>query len=51
VHVTGFAPVQTPLRQVSVWVQALPSLQLVPSALLGFEQAPVVVLQVPTSWH
>jgi hypothetical protein len=51
VQVTGFPPVQTPLWQVSVRVQALPSLQLVPSALLGFEQTPVVVLQVPTSWH
>jgi len=30
VHVTGLAPVHTPDWQVSLWVQALPSLQLVP---------------------
>ena len=33
--------------QVSVCVQALPSLQAVPSAFGGFEQTPVVGLQVP----
>ena len=32
-------------------MQALLSLQLVPSLLAGFEQTPVEVLQVPTSWH
>ena len=30
---TGFAPLQTPPVQVSVWVQALPSLQALPSDL------------------
>src|SRR2546427_12450108 len=35
---TGFAPVQVPAWQVSVWVQALPSLQAVPSTLVGVEQ-------------
>src|SRR2546425_1172573 len=35
---TGFEPVQTPAWQVSVCVQALPSLQAVPSAAGGFEQ-------------
>src|SRR5437773_2614933 len=44
-------PVHTPLSQVSVRVQALPSLQDVPSALGGSEHTPVLVLQVPTSWH
>ena len=29
----------------------LPSLQTVPFAAAGFEQAPVVVLQVPAVWH
>jgi hypothetical protein len=51
VHTTGFEPVQVPDWQVSVWVQALPSLQVVPLVLAGFEHTPVPVLQVPTSWH
>src|SRR5207245_2396302 len=46
-----FAPVQTPAWHVSVCVQASPSLQLVPSALLGLEQVPLAGSQVPTSWH
>jgi hypothetical protein len=36
---------------VSVWVQALPSLQGAPSDLLGFEQVPVDGLHVPAVWH
>jgi hypothetical protein len=32
-------------------VQALPSSQPVPSALLGFEQTPVAWSQVPATWH
>jgi hypothetical protein len=48
---TGLLPVQVPAWQVSVWVQALPSLQVVPSAALGLEQMPVVVSQVPATWH
>jgi hypothetical protein len=36
---------------VSLVVQALPSLQVVPSAMGGFEQAPEVGLQVPAVWH
>src|SRR2546427_795162 len=51
VQTTGLLPVHTPLSQVSVCVQALPSLQAVPSALGGFEHMPVLVLQVPASWH
>jgi hypothetical protein len=47
VHVTGFAPWHIPLWHVSVCVHALPSLQFVPSARVGLEQAPVLVLQVP----
>src|SRR2546427_123968 len=47
----GFEPVQTPDSQVSVCVQALPSVQLVPSVALGFEQVPVAGLQVPATWH
>src|SRR5438132_1257086 len=48
---TALLPVHTPLSQVSVWVQELPSLQAVPLAFGGFEHAPVLVLQIPASWH
>ena len=41
-HTVGVPPVQTPIRQASPEVQALPSLQVVPSGAEGFEQAPVV---------
>ena len=51
VQTTGLEPVHTPAWQVSVWVQAFPSLQEVPFAFCGFEQTPVDVLQTPTSWH
>ena len=50
-HVTGFDPVHVPLWQLSVTVQALPSLQLVPLAAVGFEQTPVLGLHVPAVWH
>jgi len=50
-QLTGFPPVQTPAWQASVWVQALPSLQAVPFAAAGFEQAPLVGSQVPATWH
>ncbi len=42
----GLLPTQTLLRQVSVWVQALPSSQAVPS--VAGPHRPVAVLQV---WH
>src|SRR5206468_1807822 len=48
---TGFAPVQAPAWQVSVWVQALPSLQAVPSGAVGFEHTPLAGSQVPITWH
>ena len=51
VQMTGLLPVQTPPTQVSVCVQGLLSLQVVPSGRLGLEQTPVDVLQVPTLWH
>src|SRR3989442_537182 len=47
----GLLPVHTPLWQVSVCVQALPSLQVLPLAFAGFEHVPVVGLQVPAVWH
>ena len=46
-----FVPVHVPAWQVSLCVQALPSLQLVPLVAFGFEHTPVVVLQVPATWH
>jgi hypothetical protein len=51
VHVTGLAPAQTPATHVSVCVHAFPSLQVVPSACVGFEHFPVLGAQTPTAWH
>jgi hypothetical protein len=51
VQVTGLAPVQVPFWQVSVCVQALPSLHEVPLATTGFEHVPVEGLHVPAVWH
>src|SRR5947199_491732 len=47
----GFEPVQVPPWQVSVCVQALPSLHAVPLLAFGLEHWPVAVLQVPATWH
>jgi hypothetical protein len=51
VHVTGLPPVQTPVWQVEVPVQASLSLHELPFALGGFEHAPVSAPHAPTSWH
>ena len=48
-HTTGLAPTQTPLWQVSDWVQASESSQAASSALAGSEQMPVAGLQAPAS--
>ena len=48
VQVTGMPP-QVPFEQTSPVVQRLPSLQLDPFALMGFEQTPP--LHVPAAWH
>src|SRR5437667_184843 len=48
---TGLEPVQTPVWQVSVCVQALPSLHAVPFGAIGFEQVPVAGSHVPATWH
>jgi hypothetical protein len=48
---TKFDPTHVPAWQVSVCVQALPSLQGFPLATFGFEQTPVPVLQTPAEWH
>jgi hypothetical protein len=50
-HTTGFEPTQAPDWQVSVCVQAFPSLQAEPSAFAGLEQVPVPGSHVPASWH
>src|SRR5438046_8519389 len=50
VQVTGL-PAQLPLWQVSVCVQALPSLHAVPSVAVGMEQLPVAGSHVPAVWH
>src|SRR5262249_20740477 len=42
---------QAPAWQVSVCVQALPSLHAVPSAAAGLEHCPVPGLQTPAVWH
>jgi len=44
-------PAQTPPVQTSLLVLLFPSSQVVPSALFGLLQAPVVEEQTPTSWH
>ena len=44
-------PPQEPAVHASLFVHALPSSHEVPFAFAGFEQAPVPVLHVPTSWH
>src|SRR5204862_1654241 len=51
VQATGLLPVHTPARQVSVCVQALPSLHAVPLLAFGLEHWPVAVSQVPAVWH
>src|SRR5437867_3730784 len=51
VQTTGCVPTQAPAWQESVWVQASPSVQAVPSGLLGLEQAPLPGSQVPATWH
>src|SRR5437867_269735 len=51
VHTTGLAPTQAPAWQVSLCVQALASLQLVPLGLAGLLQTPDAGSQVPAVWH
>ena len=48
---TAVPGVQLPLRHVSADVHTSPSEQWSPSGFAGFEQAPLVWLQVPASWH
>jgi hypothetical protein len=51
VQTTGLAPAHVPFWHVSDWVQALPSLQLVPLVTAGFEQTPLVGSHAPARWH
>jgi hypothetical protein len=51
VHVFGEPAVHVPAWQVSLRVQAFPSLQVVPFAFAGLEQVPLTVSQVPAVWH
>jgi phosphoglycerate dehydrogenase-like enzyme len=51
VQVTGVDPVHAPPWHDSPCVHALPSLHVVPFVAVGFEQAPVLVLHVPGTWH
>src|SRR5439155_16325365 len=51
VQTTGLAPTQAAAWQVSVCVQALASLQLVPLGLAGLLQTPDAGSQVPAVWH
>jgi hypothetical protein len=46
-HTTAAPGTHTPATQASFCVQKLPSVQLLPFALAGFEQAPVAESQVP----
>src|SRR5439155_319182 len=48
-QVTGFEPTHIPLWQLSVCVQASPSLQLVPLGAVGLEHCPVDGSQVPAT--
>jgi hypothetical protein len=51
-HTTGLLPAHTPAWQVSVWVQAFPSVHAVPLLLgTGAEHKPVPVWQVPGPLH
>jgi hypothetical protein len=40
-----------PVLQLSICVQALPSLQIVPSLASGLEQTPEAGLHAPATWH
>jgi hypothetical protein len=49
VHTTGLLPVHTPAWQLSVCVQALPSVQEVPLFAAGLEHVPEEELHVPAT--
>src|SRR5437667_244515 len=51
VRVAGLEPVQVPFWQLSVWVQALPSLHAVAVLAFGLGDVPVVLSCVLPMWH
>src|SRR5205809_3446160 len=51
VQTTGLTPMHAPAWQVSVCVQALLSLHVVPSGATGFVQVPVPGSHVPAVWQ
>jgi hypothetical protein len=51
VQATGFEPVHVPPAHAYAWLQRFVPVQAVPSGAVGFEQAPVAVLQVPMVWQ
>jgi hypothetical protein len=51
VHVFAVPGLHVPAWQVSLRVQAFPSLQVVPFVFAGLEQVPLTVSQVPAVWH
>jgi hypothetical protein len=50
-HTIGLAPMHTPARQLSLKVQAFPSVQMEPSAAFGLLHCPFAGLQIPARWH
>ena len=50
-HTMLLPPVHAPLTHLSVCVQALPSLHVAASALLGVLHLPLAESQLPASWH
>jgi hypothetical protein len=50
-HTTGFVPTQVPPWQMSVCVQALPSMHAAPLVFGGFEHTPLPESQTPATWH
>jgi hypothetical protein len=50
-QVTGMAPAQTPVWQVSLCVQLSPSSHAAPFALAGLEHIPVAGSHTPAVWH
>ena len=50
-HASVLPAVHVPALHVSFESHLFPSLQVVPSATVGFEHCPVLGLQVPAEWH
>ena len=51
VQFTGLDPVQLPAEHAYVAKHLLLPMQVVPSAAVGFEHAPLPGSQVPATWH